>query len=71
MTDVLGSSRRYPCGHAKAKFKDLSVCVRRCNVCKARWEVSFESAPAASAMTRQIVWKARWRSMAEVLEVAG
>jgi hypothetical protein len=71
MTAVLGASRRYPCHpDRRARFDDLAVVERRCKFCGTRYEVTFESAPAASAMTGRIIWKAVWRPL-KVLEVTG
>lgn len=60
MTQVLASTRWFPCHHRRARFLDLMVTTRRCPLCKESWQVTFESAPAASAMTGQVVWRARW-----------
>lgn len=60
---ILAASRHFPCCHKWARFADLRVVRRRCPVCKESFEVTFESAPAASAMTGAIVFKACWRPL--------
>ena len=58
---ILARTRALPCGHGRARFRDLMPAPRRCRQCGRRWAVSFESAVGASALVGRPVWRAVWR----------